>query len=78
MKKSNEINLQDFLIEVIYPDGKVKLFSSIQEVSEETQIEKEDLINALIFKNAVRSIKDFKFNLVEKDLELIDLLGGKN
>lgn len=76
--KNNQINLQDFLIEVIYPDGKVKLFNSIQDVSFETQIEKEDLINALIFRNAVRSIKDFKFNLVEKDLELIDLLGGKN
>lgn len=75
--KNTNLNLEDFLIEVNFPDGKVKYFSSTQEASKETQIEKEDLINALLFKNAVRSINDFKFQLVEKDLELIDLLGGK-
>jgi hypothetical protein len=76
--KNTQINLQDFLVEVTYPDGKIKLFHSIQEIQKEIQIEKEEIINAILFKNAVKSIKDFKFKLVEKDLELLDLLGGKN
>ena len=76
--KNTQINLQDFLVEVTYPDGKIKIFDSIQEIQKEIQIEKEEIVNAILFKNAVKSIKDFKFKLVEKDLELLDLLGGKN